>query len=111
MPEKQDYRIVFCTCPNMGTAEAIAKRLVGESLAACVNIAPGLRSVYLWRGAVETDDELLLIIKTSSSRYPAVEAAILQAHPYELPEIVCVPIVAGLSGYLSWIHDAVAPPN
>lgn len=108
MPGKQGFRIVFCTCPNMGTAEAIAKRLVGESLAACVNIVPGLKSMYLWKGAVETDDELLLIIKTSDSRYPALEAAILDAHPYELPEIVCVPIVAGLSGYLSWIQDTVS---
>lgn len=111
MPEKQDFRIVFCTCPNMGAAEAIAKRLVGESLAACVNIVPGLRSVFLWEGTVDTEDELLLIIKTEASRYPALEQAIIDAHPYELPEIVCVPIVAGLSGYLAWIHDAVYSPR
>jgi periplasmic divalent cation tolerance protein len=92
----------------MGTAEAIAKRLVSESCAAGVNIVPGLRSVYLWRDALQTDDEVLLMIKTRDSRYPALEAAILDAHPYELPEIVCVPIVAGLSGYLSWIQDTVS---
>ena len=111
MPEKQDCRIVFCTCPNMGTAEAIAKRLVGESLAACVNIVDGIRSVYQWKDKVESDDELLLIIKTSEGRYPALEAAIRDSHPYELPEIVCVPIVAGLAGYLAWINDAVAPSS
>lgn len=108
MPEKHDVRIVFCTCPNMGTAAAIAKRLVSESFAACVNIVPGLRSVYLWNDALQTDDEVLLMIKTRDSRYPALEAAILDAHPYELPEIVCVPVVAGLSGYLSWIQDTVS---
>lgn len=99
--------MMFCTCPNMGAAEAIAKRLVGDSLAACINIVPGLKSVYLWKGAVESDEELLLIIKTSHERYGQVEAAILELHPYELPEIICVPIVAGLAGYLSWIQDAV----
>ena len=111
MPEKQEFRIVFCTCPNMGAAEAIAKRLVGDSLAACVNMVPGLKSVFLWEGAVETDEEVLLIIKTEASRYPALESAVVDAHPYELPEIVCVPIVAGLSGYLTWIHDAVCAPR
>lgn len=92
----------------MGTAAAIAKRLVSESFAAYVNIVPGLRSVYLWNDALQTDDEVLLMIKTRDSRYPALEAAILDAHPYELPEIVCVPVVAGLSGYLSWIQDTVS---
>ena len=95
----------------MGTAEAIAKRLVGESLAACVNVIPGIRSVYLWNGKVENDDESLLVIKTSGQRYQALEAAVIELHPYELPEIVCVPIVAGLPGYLSWIQDAVATPR
>lgn len=92
----------------MGTAEAIANRLVSRSVAACVNIIPGLKSVYLWQGAVESDEELLLVIKTTEARYPDVESAILETHPYELPEIVCVPIVAGLPSYLAWILESVS---
>lgn len=109
MTDKAAHRIVLCTCPDMGTAEGIANRLVAEKLAACVNVLPGLTSVYLWKGVVEKDVELLLLIKTTSEAYPGLEAAIRAAHPYELPEIVCVPIVAGLAGYLEWIEDAVSP--
>lgn len=109
MTDKRDCRIVLCTCPDMGTAEDIANRLVAEKLAACVNILPGLTSVYLWKGVVEKDAELLLVIKTTGNAYPALEAAIRAAHPYELPEIVCAPIIAGLPGYLKWIEDAVSP--
>ncbi len=93
----------------MGTAEDLAKRLVSSRLAACVNILPGLTSVYEWKGEVERDSELLLLAKTTEARYPALEDALRQAHPYELPEIVCVPIVAGLSGYLEWIEVSVSP--
>ena len=93
----------------MGTAEELAKRLVASRLAACVNILPGLTSVYEWKGAVESDSELLLLAKTTEARYPALEQALRRAHPYELPEIVCVPIVAGLSGYLQWIEERVSP--
>ncbi len=93
----------------MGTAEDLAKRLVSSRLAACVNILPGLTSVYEWKGEVERDSELLLLAKTTEARYPALENALRQAHPYELPEIVCVPIVAGLSGYLEWIEVSVSP--
>ena len=93
----------------MGTAEELAKRLVASRLAACVNILPGLTSVYEWKGAVEMDSELLLLAKTSAACYPALESTLRQAHPYELPEIVCIPIVAGLSGYLEWIEESVSP--
>lgn len=92
----------------MGTAEDLAKRLVASRLAACVNILPGLTSVYEWKGTVESDSELLLLAKTTEDRYPALESALRDAHPYELPEIVCVPIVAGLGGYLEWIKDTVS---
>lgn len=92
----------------MGTAEDLAKRLVAARLAACVNILPGLTSVYEWKGAVERESELLLLAKTTDERYPALESALREAHPYELPEIVCVPIVAGLSGYLQWIEKSVS---
>lgn len=93
----------------MGTAEDIAKRLVSSRLAACVNIVPGITSVFEWKGAVESETELLLLAKTTGAAYPELERAVREAHPYELPEIVCVPIAAGLEGYLQWIEDAVAP--
>ena len=91
----------------MGTAKELAKRLVAARLAACVNILPGLTSVYEWKGAAESDSELLLLAKTTEAGYPALEKALREAHPYELPEIICVPIVAGLSGYLKWIDQNV----
>ena len=108
MQESTVYRIVLCTCPNMGAAEGIANQLVAAGLAACVNIVPGLKSVYLWEGAVTADDELLLMIKTTAARYQDLEDAIREVHPYELPEIVSVPILAGLPGYLQWIQDATS---
>ncbi len=111
MQDETPYRIVLCTCPDMGTAEDLAKRLVASRLAACVNILPGLTSVYEWKGAVESDSELLLLAKTTEDRYPALQSALREAHPYELPEIICVPIVAGLDGYLKWIRDSVSSPG
>jgi periplasmic divalent cation tolerance protein len=98
-----DYRLVLTTCPNKDTAEAIAAALVQGRLAACVSILPGARSVYEWKGEVETEEEQLLLIKTRQDKYNELERAILDGHPYELPEIIAVPIEDGLGAYLSWI--------
>ena len=98
-----DYRLVLTTCPDMGTAEAIAAALVQGRLAACISILPGARSVYEWKGTVETEEEHLLLIKTREDKYQELERAILDRHPYELPEIIAVPIEDGLGGYLAWI--------
>lgn len=100
--------ICLCTCPDREVAEALARRLVGEGLAACVNIVPGLTSVYRWQGEVETASEVLLLAKTTASRYPALEAALVAAHPYELPEVIGVSIHSGLPGYLQWLKDSLA---
>lgn len=100
--------LCLCTCPSREVAEDLAQRVVGAGLAACVNILPGLTSVYRWQGAVETASEVLLLAKTTASRYPALEAALLAAHPYELPEVIGVSIHAGLPGYLQWIKDSLA---
>ena len=104
-----DYCVVFNTCPDAGSAEKIARALVERKLAACVNILPGLHSIYTWKGASETATEHLLIIKTLSAVYPSLEQAILELHPYELPEIIAVPIAAGLPAYLAWINQTTAP--
>jgi len=97
------YHIVFCTCPDTETASAIANALVDKKLAACVNILPGVRSVYRWQDKRETGDEWLLIIKSAVAVYAQLQAAILALHPYELPEIIAVPITTGLPAYLDWI--------
>ena len=94
---------MFCTCPDNETAGIIANTLVDKRLAACVNILPNVRSVYRWQGARATSDEWLLIIKSAVIIFPQLQAAILELHPYELPEIVAVPVTGGLPGYLDWI--------
>ena len=107
MSSENPHGIVFCTCPDSEVAEGIATALVGGRLAACVNIIPGVRSVYRWQGKVERDEELLLVIKTHRNCYARLEAAIRERHPYELPEIVRVPIDTGLPDYLAWVDSSV----
>jgi periplasmic divalent cation tolerance protein len=98
-------QLVLTTCPDADTAERIAETLVGEHLAACVNILPIAKSVYRWRGKVETAAELLLIIKAPVRGYRALQRRLLELHPYELPEVVSVPIVGGFADYLTWINN------
>lgn len=99
------FQIVLTTCPDAKVAESIAHSLVTGGLAACVNILPPLRSIYAWQGQVETADEHLLLVKSSRAQYEAIEQRIRELHPYELPEIVAVPITAGLAGYLAWLEQ------
>ncbi len=99
------YQITLCTCPDKDTAEKIAQLLVNDKLAACVNILPGITSVYRWHEQVESAQEHLLLIKANKSRYQAIETAIKKHHPYELPEIIAVPIKNGLPEYLHWIDS------
>ncbi len=102
-----DPIIVLCTVPDEDTAERIAGTLVSEKLAACVNIVPGITSVYHWKGAVERGRELLLIIKSGQGAYPALESRVRTLHPYELPEVIAVPIGNGLPEYLDWITNSL----
>lgn len=95
--------VTLCTCPNKDTAEKIARLLVNSALAACVNILPNVTSIYSWQGQVESAEEHLLIIKSSQADYQAIETAIRSHHPYELPEIIAVPIERGLPEYINWI--------
>jgi periplasmic divalent cation tolerance protein len=99
------YQITLCTCPDKDTAEKIAHLLVNDKLAACVNILPGITSVYRWHEQVESTQEHLLLIKANKSRYQAIETTIKKHHPYELPEIIAVPIENGLPEYLHWIDS------
>jgi periplasmic divalent cation tolerance protein len=104
-----DVLLCLCTCPDAATAGQLAETLVGERLAACVNIMPGLRSVYRWQDAVQRDEEVLLLIKTTRTRYPALQARLPALHPYELPELVAVEVADGLPAYLRWVADAARP--
>ncbi len=99
--------VVLCTCPDTGTARRIAGELVEAKLAACANIMPQLTSVFWWEGEVQTEPEALLVIKTHDAAYPRLEEAIRRSHPYELPEVIAVPINSGLQGYLDWIDESV----
>ncbi|MDP2823307.1 MAG: divalent-cation tolerance protein CutA [Sulfuritalea sp.] len=95
--------LVLTNLPDEASAQALASSLVAERLAACVNILAPCRSVYRWQGKIESVQETPLLIKTTSARYAALEAAIRSGHPYELPEIVAVPIAHGLPEYLNWV--------
>ena len=108
MAQSSPYRVVFCTCPDPESAEALARRLVEAAQAACVNIVPGLRSVYLWQGRLESETEQLLIIKTRAEVYPELEKTINAHHPYQVPEVLSVPVDAGMPAYLAWLDSALS---
>ncbi len=93
--------VVLCTFPDVEKARVIAALLVERRLAACVNLLPGVESIYRWEGKVERAGEVLAVIKTT--RYPELEAALKELHPYEVPEILALPVAAGLAGYLEWL--------
>jgi periplasmic divalent cation tolerance protein len=95
--------LVFCTCPDRSVGLQIAETLVDQRLAACVSLLPGVTSVYSWEGRCETAEEIQLLIKTRVERYAALERTLLELHPYELPEIVAVPIKKGLTAYVEWV--------
>lgn len=97
--------MIVTTCPDEPAAETIANALVSRSLAACVQIIPGIKSVFRWQGQVEHEAECLLLAKTVADNYPEIENIINSIHNYELPEIIAVPITTGSRDYLAWIDD------
>jgi periplasmic divalent cation tolerance protein len=99
--------LVLTTVARAEDAERIAEELVVRRLAACVNVLPGVRSIYRWKGAVERDEERLLLVKTRADRYEALREALLALHPYEVPELVAVPIERGSEAYLRWLDESV----
>jgi periplasmic divalent cation tolerance protein len=96
--------LILCTTPDRGTAVRLAGMLVEQELAACVNLSAPITSIYRWQGKTEQSDEILLFIKTTKDRYQACEAAIRAEHPYELPEIIAVPVEQGLDEYMNWVE-------
>ena len=103
--------LVLTNLPDRAAAEKLADALIQKRVAACVNILAPCRSVYRWKGAVQHDEEHPVLIKTTRESYAALEAAIREAHPYELPEIVAVPIERGLPAYLDWVAAETMPPR
>jgi periplasmic divalent cation tolerance protein len=95
--------LVFCTCPDRATAQGLAQTLVESGLAACVNLIDGVTSVYPWRGRIEQS-----LAKTMTARYPELERVVRARHPYELPEIIAVPIQQGLPEYLQWVESCTS---
>ena len=99
----QPTLLVITNCPDEESANAIALAVVEAKLAACVNILPRVQSVYRWQGVVESATEIPLFIKSTAAGYPALEAAIRQHHPHEVPEIIALNIERGLPAYLNWV--------
>ncbi len=98
-----DKIVVLSTCASEAEAERLARALVSAELAACVNVVPQIRSFYRWKGALESAAEFLLLIKTSRSLFNALNVELQKLHPYEVPEVIALPIVAGSENYLNWL--------
>ena len=101
-----DFVVVLTTFPVDRDVDQFAQTLIGEKLAACVNVLPAMRSIYSWKGTIETSAERQVVIKTSSGRVRDLELRVKALHPYEVPEFVVIPIVEGSHDYLSWISES-----
>ena len=103
-----DALVVLCTVPTAAVAAGLAHALVEARLAACGNVVPGLRSIYRWQGKVEDEAEVLLVLKTTRERFPALRDELLRRHPYQVPEVLALPVEAGSAAYLEWLSAQVA---
>lgn len=108
MTGSHDTRIILSTAPP-GDASGLARDLVERRLAACVNIVPGVSSVYRWEGKVESEIEALLIIKCVEDRVEALLSKLVDLHPYEVPEALVLPLQGGAEDYMAWVRDSCAP--
>lgn len=101
-----DPLLVLCTCPGNTVAAEISTALIEQNLAACVNRVPGVKSWFRWQGHLEQEEEVLLLIKTTTARFAELEAMVRRLHPYDVPEVIGIPIAAGSEAYLEWIREA-----
>lgn len=101
-----DVQVVLCTFPDLQKARQIGTLLVEKQLAACVNLLPGVESIFRWEGKVSSESEVLALFKTQRSRYEEFEQTLREAHPYEVPEILALPVDSGGSDYLAWVIKA-----
>lgn len=106
-----DALVVYCTVPDAEEGERLSRTLVARKLAACVNVIDRVRSYYWWEGEVEADDELLLVAKTDRARFDRLAETVAREHPYDCPEVIATPVVAGAPDYLDWIHEALERPD
>ena len=106
-----EYAMLLVTCPNARVAESIARRMVGFRLAACGNVTRPMTSIYRWKGKVQRDSEAILLLKTRRSLIRDSTRRVRSLHPYELPEIIAIPIIGGLPDYLSWVGRETRPPT
>jgi periplasmic divalent cation tolerance protein len=97
--------VVLCTFPDKDTAERIARALVEAGLVACVNVLPGVQSIYRWEGKVESAEEVLAMMKTTEEAYPRIEARLKELHPYEVPEIIALPVERAGAAYAKWVKE------
>ncbi len=100
------YVVVLVTCPSRAVGEKIGRSLVQERLAACVNVVPGLTSIYRWKGKIHRDREVLLLIKSRSRLVDELAARVVGLHPYSTPEVIALPVASGASGYLAWLAES-----
>ncbi len=105
--KNQDLIVILCTCPDIQTATDLARSLAEARLAACVNVLAGLHSFYIWNDELQSDEEALMVIKTTRETLPALRDAILSRHPYDVPELIALPVVDGHDAYLRWLAAAV----
>ena len=103
-----DALVVFCTCSSREESLKLAHAVVSEEAAACVNIIPLVESVYRWEGEIETAQEVLLLIKTTRERFDALRDLLVKLHSYATPEVIAMPVVAGLPKYLAWLGATIA---
>jgi periplasmic divalent cation tolerance protein len=110
LAQPSDFVVVFVTAPSAEVAANLATALVTEKLAACVNILPGLRSIYVWEGKVCDEQEALCVLKTRGALFAAVRDRVVALHPYQVPEIIALPLVDGSAPYLAWLRDETREP-
>ena len=100
--------VVISTAPRAEDAEFMARELVEQRLAACVNVLPPMTSIYRWRGEVEHTEEVLMVVKTTEDRFEAVRDALVKGHPYDVPEVLALEVTAGHAPYLAWLDESVS---
>ncbi|MDJ0864524.1 MAG: divalent-cation tolerance protein CutA [Myxococcota bacterium] len=108
-PSPDPIQVALCTAPDAEVAERIARALVEERLVACANLLPNMRSIYRWEGRVEESAEVLLVLKTRADRVAALADRIREIHPYDVPELIALPVEAGLEAYLGWVGEEARP--
>lgn len=102
-------QIILCNCPDEQIAEQIARQLLSAQQAACINLLPGVRSIYRWQGQIETSAEVSMLIKAPVAQFDAISQTICRLHPYTVPEIIAVPVSQGFLPYLNWVNEECLP--